>query len=159
MSRQEERRGRIFIDSKFQFHLAWHYLLVVAFFFAAGLFLVFAPSAFVLFTSSDAKSLEPAVTEFFVLHKRIWPAVIFTLAGVFFYSFLIGHRIAGPVFRANEVLRMLLRGEFPESVRFRNPDYFHDTAKLLEDLSGKLSAKQAGEPTGDANRPDGETRP
>ncbi|RJP19645.1 MAG: hypothetical protein C4529_11095 [Deltaproteobacteria bacterium] len=146
------------IDRGFQFNLAWHYLLVVAFFFGVGLVLVFLPSAYVLLTTDDLKSLEPAVAEFFVLHKRIWPAAIVTLAGVFLYSFLIGHRIAGPVYRINQVLRQLLRGEHPGKVEFRSPDYFHDTARLLEELSGAISRERSRGDGGEAKPSGGETR-
>ncbi|MBI5905569.1 MAG: hypothetical protein HZB86_08480 [Deltaproteobacteria bacterium] len=159
MDRKDDRRGTILIDREFQINLAWHYLLAVAFFFGVGLVLVFLPSAYVLFTTDDLKSLEAAVAEFFVLHKRIWPAAIVTLAGVFLYSFLIGHRIAGPVYRVNQVLRQLLRGERPEKVEFRSPDYFHETAKLLTELSGKLSAIPPRERTGNDEPSIGEPRP
>jgi hypothetical protein len=152
VSRREKVRRTFFVDREFQFNLAWHYLLVTALFLGAGLVLVFAPSAYVLLTTDDLKSLEPAVTEFFVLHKRIWPAAFITLAGVFLYSLLIGHRIAGSMFRVNETLRQLLRDEFPESVRFRKSNYFHDTAKLLEGLSGMLAGRRTGEPAGRPER-------
>src|SRR5512134_2674296 len=112
--------------------MAWRLLLVVAAFFVAGIVLVFAPSAIVLATGNDPKALEPAAEEFLALHRRIWPAALFSFAGVFVYCLFYSHRIAGAVYRIDAVLRQLLRDEYPVRVQFRKGDYFQHTAQLLE---------------------------
>jgi hypothetical protein len=147
------------VDRRFQFGLAWRLLIILSVLYFVGILLVFAPSAYVLATGSDLSSLEPAAAEFLVLHKRIWPAALLSFAGLFVYALLFSHRIAGPVYRINAVLRMLLRNDYPESVRFREHDYFHPTAELLTELSRKLSGRQAppGPPEEPAER--GKTGP
>jgi len=156
---QADRRRTRLVDRKFQFGMAWRLLLVMSGFFAAGIVLVFAPSAAVLVTRSDLGSLEPAAEEFLVLHRRIWPAALLSFAGVFGYCLLFSHRVAGPVHRINEALRQMLRGETPAEIRFRKGDYFHSTAELLTELSRKLrgpgsdAGPGAGEtPVGDPSR-------
>jgi hypothetical protein len=139
---QENRRRSWLVDRRFQFGLAWRLLLVLTFLFAAGILLVFAPSIHVLVTRNDLTSLEPAATEFLVLHKRIWPAALLSFAGIFVYALLFSHRIAGPFYRINAVLRQMLRGEPPPSVKFRKNDSFHETAELLEELSRKLAGQR-----------------
>jgi hypothetical protein len=134
------------VDRQFQFGLAWRLLIVLVALFAAGILLVFAPSAYVLATRSDLSALEPAAAEFLILHRRIWPAALLSFAGLFVYALLFSHRIAGPVYRINAVLRLLLRNEYPETVRFREHDYFHPTAELLTELSRKLSGRPASPP-------------
>lgn len=138
----DRRRSRL-VDRQFQFGLAWRLLAVLAVLYATGILLVFAPSAYVLATRSEISSLEPAAAEFLILHKRIWPAALLSFAGMFAYALLFSHRVAGPVYRINAVLRQLLRGEYPGTVRFRKNDHFHPTAELLSDLSRKLSGRPA----------------
>lgn len=132
------RKGRL-VDRKFQIGLAWRILLVFLLFFFAGILLVFAPSMFGLFTGESLESLEPAATEFLILHHRIWPAVVIVLIGMFAYTVIMSHRIAGPIYRINDVLRKMIGGKFPDTVTFRKGDYFQETAELLETLAKTLA--------------------
>lgn len=138
------RRKTRLVDRQFQLGLAWRMLIVFLLFFFAGIVLVFAPSVFGLLTGESLEALEPAAAEFLVLHRRVWPAVLFVLAGMFLYTILVSQRIAGPVYRINSVLRKMLDGETPETVTFRKKDYFQDTAELLDRLSKKLAAEKPG---------------
>lgn len=113
--------------------------LVFLLFFAIGIFLVFAPSMFGLLMGVDLTEVEPAAQEFLILHRRIWPAVLFVLAAVFVYTLILSHRIAGPIYRINSVLQTMLKGEYPKSVPLRKGDHFHQTAELLERLSQQLA--------------------
>ena len=155
MGEQADRRRTRLVDRKFQFGLAWRLLLVMTGFFAAGIVLVFAPSAIVLVTGSDLRSLELAAEEFLVLHRRIWPAALLSFAGVFVYCLLFSHRVAGPVYRINAALRRMLRGDPPAEVCFRKGDYFHPTAELLTELSRKLRGPGSDAASGSGGPPDG----
>jgi signal transduction histidine kinase len=117
-------------------------LLVFLCFFVTGVILVFAPSMYQLLTDADLAKLEPAAQEFLILHRRMWPAVLFVLVGVFGYTLAFSHRIAGPIYRINSVLQMMLKGEYPKSVTLRKGDCFHQTAELLERLSQQLERQQ-----------------
>lgn len=139
MERTTNRRKGRLVDRQFQIGLAWRMLLVFLLLFLTGIFLVFAPSMLGLLAGGTVESLEPAATEFLILHRRIWPAVVVVLFGMFAYTIVVSHRIAGPVYRINEVLRKMIRGEFPARVTFRKGDYFQETADLLETLSKTLS--------------------
>jgi len=131
------RKGRL-VDRQFQIGLAWRILLVFLLFFFLGIVLVFAPSMFGLLTGETLESLEPAANEFLVLHHRIWPAVALVLVGMFAYTIVVSHRIAGPVYRINDILRRMIAGEFPFPISFRKGDYFLETAELLQTLSRQL---------------------
>jgi len=132
--------------------LAWRILLVLTGLFAAGIFLMIAPSLYVLATTKDLAALEPAAAEFLVLHQRIWPAALLAFGGVFVYSILLSNRIAGPLYRINAALRQMLRDETPDRIAFREPDFFHETAELLTQLSRKLADKRDGETSGGSAR-------
>ena len=142
MSTRPDRRKSRMVDRQYQFGLAWRMLLVFLLFFTIGIFVVFAPSMFGLLTGADLSDLEPAAQEFLILHRRIWPAVLVVLAGVFVYTLLFSHRIAGPIHRINHVLQMMLRGDYPERVTLRKGDHFHQTAELLEQLSRQLARQR-----------------
>jgi hypothetical protein len=143
------------VDRKFQFGLAVRLLLVLTALFAAGIALAFAPSIYVLATTNDLKSLEPAATEFLVLHKRLWPAAFLSFAGIFVYVIFFSHRIAGPVYRINAILRALLDDRDPPVVKFRDGDCFQPTARLLGELSEKIRASRGNAPArpGDPSGP------
>ncbi|MFA5808281.1 MAG: hypothetical protein WC978_07890 [bacterium] len=140
MGAVEDRRRTRIVDRQFQLGLAARLLLVLTALFAAGIALAFLPSIYVLATTNDLKSLEPAAAEFLVLHKRLWPAALLSLAGIFFYVIFFSHRLAGPVYRINAILRALLEDREPPIVKFRDSDYFQPTADLLEELSEKMRA-------------------
>jgi len=148
------RRSRL-VDRQFQFGLAFRLLLVLSALFAMGIALAFAPSIYVLATTNDLKSLEPAASEFLVLHKRLWPAALLSFAGVFLYVILFTHRIAGPIYRINAVLRALLEDLDPPVTRFRDGDFFQPTAKLLGELSEKMRPFRENAPA----RPDSPSGP
>lgn len=153
MGTVENRRRTRIVDRQFQLGLAARLLLVLAALFAAGIAVAFAPSAYVLATTSDLKSLEPAAAEFLVLHQRLWPAALLSFAGIFFYAIFFSHRIAGPVYRINMILRALIDGRDPPVVKFRDGDYFQPTAALLKELSEKLRGPRQGAPTRPGNPP------
>jgi hypothetical protein len=150
------RRPRL-IDRSFQLGLAWRMMLAFLAFFLGGLLIVFGPSVYLLATGSTLAQLEPAAREFLVLHQRVWPAALFIFGGVFVYTLVFSHRIAGPIYRINAVLRQWIEGEPPRKVTLRRGDFFHDTAELLEALSRKVAGgegKAGGEdePRGPAAR-------
>jgi hypothetical protein len=138
----ENRRRKRIVDQGFQVGMAVRLLLVLTALFAAGIALAFAPSAYVLATTNDLKSLEPAAAEFLVLHKRLWPAALLSFAGIFVYVILFTHRVAGPVYRINAVLRTLIDDGDPPVVKFRTGDYFQPTAALLKELSEKMRSSR-----------------
>jgi hypothetical protein len=155
----EDRRRTRLVDRTFQLGLAFRLFVGLAVFFAVGLAAVFAPSAYVLATKSDLKSIGPAATEFLILHKRIWFAWAITFVGVFGYALILSHRIAGPVHRINEVLRALLRDEVPSAVRFRKSDYFQPTTELLAQLLKKYGSPASNPQGTPPNAPPGRGDP
>ena len=159
MGAAEDRRRTRIVDRQFQLGLAVRLLLVLTTLFAAGIALAFLPSIYVLATTNDLKSLEPAAAEFLVLHKRLWPAALLSLTGIFFYVIIFSHRVAGPVYRINAILRALIEDREPPVVKFRDDDYFQPTAALLEELSEKMRASRrppAPRPSG--NPPPGDAK-
>jgi hypothetical protein len=151
------RRCTKIVDRKFQFGIALRHMLVLAAVLLAGIVLSFAPSFYVLATTDDLKSLESASIEFLVLHERLWPGMLLSLAGIFGYSLYFSHRIVGPVFRINSILRALLEDRTPDVLKIREGDYLQETAALLERLAAKIVAprEENRQRSGDAPPPEG----
>ncbi len=159
MGAADNRRRTRIVDRQFQLGLAVRLLLVLAILFALGLLLAFAPSYYILATRNDLKSLEPAAAEFLVLNKRLLPAALLSLAGIFLYAIFFSHRIAGPVYRINAILRALIEDREPPVVKFRDGDYFQPTADLLEELSEKMRAARGNvSPRSGGNPPPSEAK-
>ncbi|MDO8738032.1 hypothetical protein [Candidatus Deferrimicrobium sp.] len=153
MGATENRRHTRIVDRKFQLGLAVRLLLVLTILFAVGLIVAFAPSYYVLATTNDLKSLEPAAAEFLVLNKRLLPAALLSLAGIFLYAIFFSHRIAGPLYRINAILRALIEDRDPPVVKFRDDDYFQPTAALLKELSEKMRASRRTPAPGPGGNP------
>lgn len=157
MGAVEDRRRTRIVDRQFQLGLAARLLLVLTALFVAGIALAFLPSIYVLATTDDLKSLEPAAAEFLVLHRRLWPAALLSLAGIFFYVIFFSHRVAGPVYRINAILQALLEDREPPVLKFRDSDYFQATADLLEELSVKMrTERRTTEPRPGGDPPPGD---
>jgi hypothetical protein len=154
----ENRRRTRIVDRQFQLGLAVRLLLVLTILFALGLLLAFAPSYYVLATTSDLKSLEPAAAEFLVLNKRLLPAALLSLGGIFLYAIFFSNRIAGPLYRINEILRALIEDRDPPVVKFRDDDYFQATAALLKELSEKMRASRGSPAPLPGNPPPGDAK-
>ena len=131
------------MDRQFQLGLAVRLLLVLTILFAAGLLLAFAPSYYTLATTNDVKSLEPAAAEFLVLHKRLWPAALLSLAGIFVYVIFFSHRVAGPVYRINAILRALIEDREPPIVKFRGRRLLPAHRRAAEGVVGE-DARRTG---------------
>lgn len=142
MARTANRRRLHLVDRQYQIGIAWRMMIAYLVFFAAGLLLMFGPSMIVLLTNQDLSAVEPAAREFLALHKRIWPAALLIGGCVFVYTLLVSHRIAGPIYRINAVIRQMIEGEYPDKVSLRRGDHFQGTADLLTALSRKLAAEK-----------------
>lgn len=153
MAHPVNRRRPRLVDRSFQLGLAWRIMFAFFAFFLGGIVIVFAPSMYRLATGSDLAELEPAASEFLVLHERIWPAALFIFGGVFAFTVYFSRRIAGPIHRINDTLRMMIDGEYPETVIFRRGDFFHPTAELLETLSRKAAGRPGREERGENDPP------
>ena len=154
MGAGEDRRRERIVDRRFRLGLAVRLLLVLTILFATGLLLAFAPSYYVIATTNDLKSLEPAAAEFLVLHKRLLPAALFSLAGIFLYALFFSRRITGALHGINAILRALIEDRDPPGVKF-DEDYFQPTAALLRELSEKMRASRGTAPP----RPGGDSPP
>lgn len=134
MTQAVNRRRKGLVSRRFQVGLAWRFLIVFLVLFSCGMAMIFVPSLVGVATGVHLEELEGSAAELLILHRRIWPAALFVAVGMFLYTLWLSHRIAGPVYRINTVLRQLLDGNPPPGVGLRKGDFFHETAALLDEL-------------------------
>ncbi len=68
------------------------------------------------------------------LITRVSIILFITMLIIAIFGVLFLHRIAGPVYRFQGVLRRISRGEIPEEVRLREGDFFTETATDLNQV-------------------------
>ena len=74
------------------------------------------------------------------LHRVIWPAVVVVAVLVGVQVVLASHRIAGPVYRLDQTLRELIRGNFSVRMNLRKKDEFRELEDLVNELSEYLQS-------------------
>ncbi|MBW1721969.1 MAG: methyl-accepting chemotaxis protein [Deltaproteobacteria bacterium] len=77
------------------------------------------------------------------VHARVWPAVIALLCVMGLHSFRVFHRIAGPLYRFEQVMEIIGKGDFSTRIRLRRKDYLHSEAeafnRMIESLSERIN--------------------
>ncbi|MBW2028344.1 MAG: methyl-accepting chemotaxis protein [Deltaproteobacteria bacterium] len=79
-------------------------------------------------------------------HIWVWPAVIFLVCLMAAHSFLMVHRVAGPLYRFRRTFEQIRDGNLGFRVRIREKDYLHPEEdslnEMLESLSNRVLAAQ-----------------
>ncbi len=71
------------------------------------------------------------------LHLRMWPLLAFAGLVAVLFALLRSHRVAGPLYRLDKVLRGMARGQV-HHVRFREGDEFREFELLANQLAQKM---------------------
>ncbi len=64
---------------------------------------------------------------------------LFYIAGVFFIFIFVSHKIAGPMFKLKKFLKHISDGNAPETLFFRNGDYFREVADYFNEAFQSIS--------------------
>jgi len=89
-----------------------------------------------VFPPADAANLA----ELYPLAVRVWPAVLLSILASGLLSVFVTHKLAGPLFRIEQVLRGVAEGNLPLAVRIRRDDDLQEFARLLSGAFGKITA-------------------
>lgn len=73
---------------------------------------------------------------------RVTLVLILTLVIIGIYGIMFLHRVAGPVYRFRQTLLRVNRGEFPNEIRLREGDFFHEMAHDINVILRRLKAEQ-----------------
>jgi len=111
------------------------YSLVV---FGIAVLVPFIPPAFKLISSSPLEDRALAATQFTLLAQTIWPALIALIVAAAFFSVYLTHRLAGPLYRIEQVARAMTQGNLSLRIRLRKGDELHELASLVNEVLGAL---------------------
>ncbi len=89
-----------------------------------------------VFPPADAANLA----ELYPLAVRVWPAVLLSILASGILSVFVTHKLAGPLFRIEQILRGVSEGNLPLAVRIRRDDDLQEFAQLLNGAFGKITA-------------------
>jgi len=89
-----------------------------------------------VFPPADAANLA----ELYPLAVRVWPAVLLSILASGILSVFVTHKLAGPLFRIEQVLRGVAEGNLPLAVRIRRDDDLQEFARLLNGAFGKITS-------------------
>ncbi len=82
------------------------------------------------------------------LHEKFWPALLLSLFAIGCHSICISHKMAGPLYRFNLILKGIKEGFVPAPIRVRKDDYLYgemeNINQMLEQLRNKLTELQEG---------------
>ena len=136
------RRRKYLVNPRFQLLLA-----------AKAVVLVFLFSGVLIYSSAMTTAetiyilpfscLTPEVKERVLALPReaIWLCLLIALV-VALQAILVSHRIAGPSFRFNRIMREMAAGKYPQSVTLRKGDCLTDLAESLTFLGQELQGRR-----------------
>jgi methyl-accepting chemotaxis protein len=137
------RRKRFVIMPRYQVGVALQaFLFVLLYSFFLG-FLIFYP-LHVELKAAAAPDQQLWVSELILeFHTRLWPAVLVValLAGV--QAISATHRIAGPLYRIDKILRGMAAGDYSQRVTLRRGDRFQELATVVNHLGEELTQRRA----------------
>jgi methyl-accepting chemotaxis protein len=101
------------------------------------------PAATLLDENSTPEAKRAAAGEFLALHSRLWPALLVIFFLFALHSFLVSHRIAGPLRRFRRAYRAIGDGDLSSKVGVSQHEYLPNDAAALNDMTAALKRKLA----------------
>lgn len=136
------RRRRFVINKSLQYNLLFISLFYAILFLAVVGASLFIPLMVELGKAEkfSEKSLQ-AANLILYLHSNFWPAVLLSLIFIGLHSIRTSHRIAGPFYRLNSVIRAMEKGNLPRPIHLRKGDYFFPEVELFNQMIEKFRGK------------------
>jgi methyl-accepting chemotaxis protein len=144
------RRRKFVINKNLQYSLLFVSLLYAVLFLVVVGAALFIPLMVELGKSEEfsEKSLQ-AANLILYLHSNFWPAVLLSFIFICLHSIRTSHRIAGPFYRLNLVLRAMKEGNLQGPINVRKGDYFYPEIELfnqmIENFRGKVTEVQSAQ--------------
>lgn len=135
------RRKTKWIDRKQQTRFAIEFMVVLALFPLLVFAITLSPYISDLILGDRAPRIQQDMIELYLLIRQLWwvllIATVFTIALTIYMS----HRIFGPVYRINAILKAKLEDRPVEVSRLRKGDYFVDLLNQINLLIEKYENK------------------
>jgi len=109
------------------------FILLVSYTFVLAVAL-FLPPILRLTSGGSLEEQAVAASQFIALSDRLWPAILISVPVFMVMSFWVTHRFAGPVYRLEESLKQIAKGDLGMQVRFRSGDDLQELAALVNQI-------------------------
>jgi methyl-accepting chemotaxis protein len=127
-------RTRIYIHSIQKKYALLTFLLLASYTLVLAVAL-FLPPGMKLIAGSPLEEQAMAASQFIALSDRLWPAILISVPIFMVLSFWVTHRMAGPVYRMEQSLKQIARGDLDLQVRFRSGDDLQELAVLVNQIT------------------------
>jgi hypothetical protein len=140
----KSRKRRLFpvVDRSLQYRflamiLAYGFVIVLV----MALFLLVPDIVKLVDESLSLEVRAAAADKILTLHSRIWPAIIALVCVLGIHSFLVFHRLIGPLYRFRWAFGRVQKGELNFRVKLRDKDYLHEEEKGFNEMMSVLAEK------------------
>ncbi len=128
------KRKKLFVDERQRRMIAMGvgYFLTIVITFAVAIFL-----PLIIEMNSDTTSsfqVQEAAKEFLVLHNRVWAPLLLVLVLLVLHTVVVSHRIAGPLYRFRNFLRIVGEGDISRPMTIRAKDYMTKEAEVINEM-------------------------
>lgn len=129
---------RKIIVNQYQIRLAMSLFIYIIIYSVILGFIIFYPLYQDLNYATDLEEQTRISAIVLYLHKRVWIGLFVAamLAGV--HAIFSSHKVVGPMYRFEILLRDLLGGKYGSRIRIRKGDEFKEMEGLLNELSASL---------------------
>lgn len=144
MGYRSYKRRRLLID-KTQYKLLGVYLVH----FVAVLVIVFSALVIVFTRQLEHSSLtafqrQEVAAKIMWFYGQMWPFMWGIFMLLFIHSIYVTHKIAGPLYRIREVLKMVKRGNLTAKVKLRSGDYLRAEEQAVNEAIQSIHDKIEG---------------
>lgn len=142
MERPRIWRRQFLINPRFQVGVAlWVFFFILVYSFVLGL-VIFLPLQQELDVAVRPDEQARIADHILQLHFRLWPAVLIVAILVGLQAIFTSHRMVGPLYRIERVLRAMAAGESPQRIELRRGDWCHELAEAVADLGEQLEQRR-----------------
>ncbi|MFQ5657725.1 MAG: hypothetical protein ACE5G5_09310 [Candidatus Methylomirabilales bacterium] len=143
MSYPPFRRRRFLVMPEFQIGVALRVVFFVLLYSMALGFLIFFPLQQELRTAVPPEKQAWLAGQILELHSRLWPgvAVVGLLVGL--HTIFSSHRIVGPLYRIDRVLKTMATGDYAQRVTLRQADRWHELGETVNALGEHLDQRRS----------------
>ena len=137
------RRRRFVVMPRFQIGAALRVSFFVLLYSAVLGFLIFFPMQQELTAVAPLDKQALIADQILELHFRVWPGIAMVGILVGLHTIFLSHRIAGPIYRIEQVIRMMAAGDYSQRISLRRTDRWHEFAEAINALGEHLDQRRS----------------
>lgn len=132
------KRRKFFIDKKLQTKYILLTIVMLLFYTAALVVVLFVPHILNLKFGATMGEQVDAARMLLSLHETVWPAIGVVVLVTGFLTIFVSHGVAGPVYRFKKVLAEVAAGNLNITIQLRKHDDLQDLAESMNAVLAEL---------------------